>query len=182
MQKERGTEGAFKQLSGQSVTLLHIGTHGYATHVEEGITDENVLLSRCGLLLAGAGNTILAGGLPDASAEDGILTAREISSMDLRGLDMAMLSACKTGLGKVESDGVFGLQRGFKKAGAQTLVMSLRNVDDQITTIFVGYFYTLLLQEKKSKHDAFVEAQHRLRRELPDDVDDWTAFIIVDDL
>lgn len=181
-QRVQGTEEKFKQLSGQDITLLHIGTHGYFNSAEASTTDENVLLSRCGLLFAGAGNTLHSEGLPETTADDGIVTAREISSMDLRRLDMAVLSACKTGLGKIGSDGVFGLQRGFKKAGAKTLVMSLRNVDDQITATFIRYFYTLLLQDKKSKHEAFVEAQRRLRRELPADSDEWTTFIMVDDI
>ena len=180
-QKSHGTEGTFKKLSGQGVTLLHIGTHGYASSVEDGVTDENVLLSRCGLLLAGAGNTLSRSGFPIDSFEDGILTAREICSMDLRGLDMAVLSACKTGLGEISSDGVFGLQRGFKKAGAKTLVMSLRNVDDQITTRFIRFFYENIYQKGMTKHDAFVSAQKQLRHELPEHSDEWTTFIMIDD-
>ena len=81
---------------------------------------EDKALTRSGLLLAGA-NTALKGLPLPEGVEDGVLTAKEIAGMDLRRLDLVALSACQTGLGEITGDGVFGLQRGFKKAGANTL-------------------------------------------------------------
>ena len=77
--------------------------------------------------MAGAGNSI--NGLPKTGSEDGVLTSKEISSLDFTHLDLAVLSACETALGEIGSEGVFGLQRAFKKAGAHTLLMSLKKVD-----------------------------------------------------
>lgn len=96
------------------------------------------------------------------NAQDGILTAREIAGMDLRGMDMVVLSACQTGLGEISGDGVFGLQRGFKKAGANTLLMSLWKVDDKATQLLMTKFYDELLSGS-GKHDALLSAQRFVR-------------------
>jgi CHAT domain-containing protein len=84
---------------------------------------EDKALTRSGLLFAGANNALKGKPLPEG-VDDGILTAQEISRLDLRRLDLVVLSACETGLGEITGDGVFGLQRGFKKAGAQSILMS----------------------------------------------------------
>ena len=79
---------------------------------------------RCGLALAGANTRLLNGALP-ADAEDRNLTAQDVSTMDLSCTELAVLSACDTGLGTIlTGEGVFGLRRAFAIAGAQTLVMS----------------------------------------------------------
>ena len=133
-----GTEASFKALSGAGADLLHVATHGfYWTENEANLMKqysflnsmsnssmEDVALARSGLLFAGANNILTGKSLPEG-VDDGILTAKEISALDLRGLDLVVLSACQTGLGEITGDGVLGLQRGFKKAGAKTLLMSL---------------------------------------------------------
>lgn len=91
--------------------------------------------------------------------DDGILTAKEISELDLRGLDLVVLSACQTGLGEITGDGVFGLQRGFKKAGAKTLMMSLWKVDDKATQLLMSRFYSNLITGK-SKIESLRDAQN----------------------
>ena len=170
-----GTEASFKMLSGQKTQILHIATHGFYLPEKEmpesfqfltagldGKTaTEDRSLSRSGLLMAGA-NTVLTGETILDGADDGILTAKEIAQLDLRGLDLVVLSACQTGLGEVTGEGVFGLQRGFKKAGAQTLLMSLWSVNDQATKIMMTRFYDYLLAGK-SKREAFLSAQNDLR-------------------
>ena len=112
--------------------------------------------------------------------EDGILTAKEIALMDLRGTDLITLSACQTGLGEVSGEGVFGLQRGFKKAGVSSILMSLWKVDDIATQILMTAFYENLLSGK-SKAESLRIAQDEVRS--TDSYEDpyyWAAFILLD--
>ena len=161
---EAGTETTLKALGGEYVNMLHIATHGfYWTEREarrmnfqflnnQNKNVEDKMLSRSGLLFAGA-NNILSGKEIPGNIDDGVLTAEEISRIDLRGLDLLVLSACQTGLGEISGEGVFGLQRGFKKAGAQSILMSLWNVDDKATQLFMSKFYELLLADKDNPHN-----------------------------
>ena len=171
-----GTEASFKALSGSGVNTLHIATHGfYWTEREVSRLDnlaflnddmpaavqEDKALTHSGLLLAGA-NTALKGLPLPEGVEDGVLTAKEIAGMDLRRLDLVALSACQTGLGEITGDGVFGLQRGFKKAGANTLLMSLWKVDDTATQLLMTQFYKNMLSGM-GKYEALTAAQKYLR-------------------
>ena len=171
-----GTEASFKALSGSGVNALHIATHGFYWTEREAaqldglaflgtdmptVVQEDKALTRSGLLLAGA-NTALKGLPLPEGVEDGVLTAKEIAGMDLRRLDLVALSACQTGLGEITGDGVFGLQRGFKKAGANTLLMSLWKVDDTATQLLMTQFYKNLLSGM-GKYEALAAAQKYLR-------------------
>src|SRR5207237_6713968 len=94
---------------------------------------------------AGA-NTWLGGGTPREEAEDGLLTAEDVSGLDLLATELVVLSACETGLGEVRTgEGVFGLQCAFTLAGARTLVTSLWSVPDEPTRELMEGFYRRLL-------------------------------------
>ncbi|MBO4772410.1 MAG: CHAT domain-containing protein [Bacteroidales bacterium] len=188
------TEESFKKLSGTGVKLMHIATHGFyepankAKSFSDFLTTgnqnnkEDLSLSRSGLFLAGAASAldpIKRKDIPDG-VEDGILTAKEISRLDFSGLDLVVLSACQTGLGEITDEGVFGLQRGFKKAGAQTIVMSLWKVDDAATKDLMTAFYKYMTSGM-SKREAFVTALKELRKQYSDP-QKWAAFIMVDAL
>ena len=102
--------------------------------------------------------------------------------MDLSGTELIVLSACETALGDVSSEGVFGLQRGFKKAGAQSLLMSLWKVDDTATQILMTEFYKGLTLGQ-SKREALLNAQKYLRQYQNGKYDKpeyWAAFILLD--
>ena len=111
------------------------------------------------------------------------MTAKEIADVDLRGLDLVVLSACQTGLGDIsQGEGVFGLQRGFKKAGANSILMSLWEVDDKATQILMTQFYKNLLFGQ-SKRQALLSAQKYLRNVEGGKYDKpkyWAAFILLD--
>ena len=205
---KEATETSIKTLSAHSPRILHIATHGfyltedradYARNQEKlrfligydspslgggkgEVTHEDKALTRSGLLMAGANGTLHGEDIP-MDVDDGVLTAQEISRLDLRGVDLVVLSACKTGNGDInQGEGVFGLQRGFKKAGAQTIVMSLWEVDDKATQILMTAFYDNMLQGQ-SKRDAFQNAQQHLRTVENGHYDEpkyWAAFILLD--
>lgn len=172
---EKGTEEAFKLLSGKRDKLIHIATHGYyipqknktyspldSLLMQGDYIDPNQSISRrSGLFLSGC-NSSLNGAIHNNQIEDGILTSDEIAQMDLKGTDLVVLSACQTGLGEITGDGVFGLQRGFKKAGANTLLMSLWKVDDTATQLLMTQFYKNLLAGK-SKFESLRDAQKYVR-------------------
>ena len=117
-----------------------------------------------------------------ASLGDGVLTASEISRIDLRGMQLVVLSACQTGLGDVTNEGVMGLQRGFKKAGAHTILMSLWPVNDRATAQLMETFYQHLMAGE-TKRKAFLAAQSDLRQRYaqnPHAEQLWGAFILLD--
>ena len=167
-----GTEASFKSLDGQKIKVIHLATHGFFS------SETSDPMTGSGLCFAGAGNAYRQASV--SSAADGILTAQEISEMDLRGLDLVVLSACQTGMGEITADGVQGLQRGFKKAGGKSMVMSLWNVDDKATQLLMSAFYRELLSGK-SKMEAFEDAKRELRHTPPfSDMKYWGAFVMLD--
>lgn len=157
---------AFKGLSDSKVNLVHIATHGMFRDAASSTEDDSMTNS----LLAFAGANL---------GDDGIVTAADVASMNLRSCDLAVLSACETGLGKLGDDGVFGLQRGFKNAGVHTLMMSLKSVHDQTTADMMVSFYRHLMNGD-SKREALVKAQQELRQRGFTDSDYWATFILLD--
>lgn len=172
------TETQVKQLSGKSVSCLHIATHGFYwtnkdilkehldysfihTESDSQISEEELILSHSGLLFAGANNTLREGS-KEQVGDDGILTSNEISSLDLSNVNLLVLSACKTGLGDINSNEVYGLQRGFKSAGVNTIVMSMWEVDDNATSLLMNKFYEALYKTG-SPVKSLKEAQNYVR-------------------
>lgn len=192
-----GTEEEFRSLAGGNMNIIHLATHGYYWSEEEAkkrnyvnflsqinTQDWNVedkALLRSGLFFSGVNIGLQGGSLPD-DVEDGVLTAQELSTMNLGAVDMVIMSACQSGLGETTGEGVFGLQRGFKLAGANTLLMSLWKVDDNATCLLMTEFYKNYLGGE-SKHDALYHAQLKLRSN-PEfaDPEYWAGFIMLDGL
>ena len=196
------TESSVKYLSGHAPLSLHFSTHGfYLTWEQARKNDEQFFminndyrvssiedkaLTRNGLFLAGA-NKVIEEGDFQFNSNDGILTAYEISQLDLRGLDLVVLSACQTGLGDVvQGEGVFGLQRGFKKAGVKSILMSVWPVNDYTTQLLMVEFYKNYLSGN-SKHEALKLAQQYVKDYKDDNGEKlfvspyyWAGFIILD--
>ena len=171
-------EESFKALSGKDINVLHIATHGFFLPTDEKMSGDQSLV-QSGLLLSGANYAWQNKPLPEG-IEDGILTAKEISYMDLRKTDLVVLSACQTALGEITGEGVFGLQRGFKKAGARTIIMSLWPVDDNATLLMMSEFYTNLTNGL-SKREAFLAAQNKVKTTAGfENPRYWAAFIMLD--
>lgn len=187
------SEASFKALSGQRVRIIHVATHGFFLNGESDLTwelmetgtknKEESALSRCGLLFAGAGNILTGKSIP-SGVEDGLLDANEISRLDLHGVDLVVLSACETAQGDISSDGVLGLQRGFKMAGANSILMSLWKVDDEATCLLMTEFYKNWLNGM-SKNEALRAAKNVVRSHTEKEWDKpefWAAFILLDGL
>ncbi|MBX9853433.1 MAG: CHAT domain-containing protein [Cytophagaceae bacterium] len=159
--------------------VLHIATHGFfqpdvdIKDEKDDKKNENPLL-KSGLMLAGSG---IPSYLNDA-AEDGILTAYEAMNLNLDQTDLVVLSACETGLGEIKNgQGVYGLQRAFRVAGAQTLIISLWKVDDVTTQKLMVAFYEAWLKTN-NKREAFKLAQQKVRAEHADPYF-WAAFVMI---
>jgi len=174
-----------KLKSFRSPRILHIATHGFflanqgdLLHLFDRLSGqdmENPML-RSGLALAGANTWISRQTLPE-EAEDGILTAEDVSMMDLTNTELVVLSACETGLGQVlKGEGVIGLRRSFVLAGAKTLVMSLWKVPDEQTKELMVDFYKRLLLSGKPRAEALREAQLAMKDKYPNPYY-WGAFI-----
>jgi CHAT domain-containing protein/tetratricopeptide (TPR) repeat protein len=173
---DKATEENLK--SQNSPNILHIATHGFflpvqkaqklTNRVDADVTYNPML--RSGLYFAGA--THHESG--KNNKDNGILTAFEIQNMNLDNTDLVILSACETGLGEISiaggftnliagGEGVFGLQRAFRIAGAKNLIMSLWKVSDQATNLLMQTFYTELAKTGNIK-TAFFTAQNTLRK------------------
>ena len=109
----------------------------------------------------------------------GITKASDICTMDLRGCRLVVLSACHTADGAIHSDGVYGLQRAFKKAGAGSLLMSLWKIRDDVGTFFMKAFYEDLLNGSKDRHTAIEVARQTTKGKYPDPRC-WAGFILID--
>ncbi len=184
MEKE-ANEQAIKNVD--SPRIFHVATHGFFQSEETSIASandelnaanayENPLL-KTGLLLSGAGD-ILNETKFNYNVDNGILTAYEALNLNLDRTDLVVLSACETGLGKVEAgEGVYGLQRAFLVAGARTIVMSLFKVSDEATQKLMVKFYRKWL-ETGQKRESFIEAKKEIRNEYQDPIF-WGPFIMI---
>jgi CHAT domain-containing protein len=188
-QGRQATEASLKQAA--TPRILHIATHGYffpdpvlgkqkLDQATSAVKSSEQPLIRSGLILAG-GNYAWKYGRPlQTSEEDGILTAYEISQMDLSTTELAVLSACETGLGELRGyEGVYGLQRAFKLAGSRYLLMSLWQVPDFQTQELMTAFYTKMIDDQMSIPDAFQAARQALRKKYPNPFY-WAGFVLVE--
>lgn len=153
-----------KYSADQSPAILHLATHGYFS--ASNIISAHPLL-RSGLALAGANDSKLKG----------ILTALDVASFDLRNTQLVVLSACETGLGEINNhEGIFGLQRAFKLAGAKALLLSLWQIPDQQTVELMDLFYRHFLAGK-DKADALISAQRQMKEKYAPFY--WAGFVMV---
>ena len=184
---DKATEETFKNCSSSDIDILHIATHGffipenkrknipyYDCDKTRNITD-NLFYS--GLVFSGGQDTWNDSKF-QLESNDGILSSYEISKMNLLHVSLVVLSACETGIGDRSYDGIIGLQRAFKMAGAKTIIMSLWKVDDAATALMMTTFYDELIKTG-SKHIAFKHAQQYVRYKY-DDPYYWASFIMLD--
>ena len=190
LQEKEANEESFKSLSGHSPQIIHLSTHGFFLDTTDKVkknpfmnnigsySEKEDKLIRTGVLLAGA-NNVWCGKNQVVGIEDGILTADEISRLDLSGTKLVVLSACETAKGQVdEIDGVLGLQRGLKKAGVGSILMSLWKVSDAVTSILMTQFYENIGKGQNSR-ESLKNAAQKVKEQYPDPYY-WASFVMLD--
>jgi CHAT domain-containing protein len=183
------SEEEFKKMDGISPSLIHIATHGFflpptATlktgkdflYETNSFTAQQSPMFRSGLLFAGA-NIVWTGNRSKPDTDDGVLTSYEISQLDLSNTRLITLSACETALGDIEEDneGVYGLPRAFKMAGAKQILMSLWKVPDTQTTQLMVFFYESILKGN-DENTALRKAQLALKEKYSPYY--WAGFVL----
>ncbi len=197
------TEEEFKLMASNS-NIIHIATHGFfypnpddielekdtfevvedivfrggnrGFGVNSFVENKNPLM-RSGLVFAGA-NDVWSKQTKNDSIDDGVLTAQEVANIDMRKTNLVVMSACETGLGDIKgSEGVYGLQRAFKMAGVDYMIMSLWQVPDKETEEFMTSFYKKLINNNNIKQ-SFAETQKEMRKKY--DPYFWAAFVLIE--
>ncbi len=134
--------------------IVHISSHGklnakeipFGTDLKSFSSD--LSLSESVIAFAGLNTSLSDDAFNPARQQDGILSAKEISSLDMRNVQLVTLACCESGLGQVTAEGVYGIQRGLKNAGVGAIVMTLWEADDDNTTLFMKGFYRRLSKGK----------------------------------
>lgn len=185
--RENATEDELRNLCATSPEVLHLATHGFfisseqdALHVpfmKRYSSQVGSAMQRSGVALANAEATWKGSEeLPENN--DGILTANEVSILNLKNTRLVTLSACETALGAYNFEGIHGLTRGFKQAGAKSLLVSLWSVNDQSTATFMTEFYRHWI-ENGDRHAAYRSAVAAVRKQYPSPFY-WAPFILLD--
>jgi CHAT domain-containing protein len=168
--------------------VIHFATHGFflkdlpRENYKQSImgfdtktlTDNPML--RSGLLLAGC-RDLMSGGSKQIR-NDGILSAYEVSNLELLNTQLVVMSACETGLGTIiNGEGVIGLPRAFLASGVQEVLMSLWKVDDEATQLLMRTFYQQWIATG-DRVKAWQNAQQNLRKDYPSPYY-WGAFVSI---
>lgn len=178
------TERSFRAVSGNHIPIIHIAAHGFYFRAAEhyGTTQQakdegDNPLDRCGILLE---SETFKAGMHENNEADGILLGSEIARMNLVGTDLVVLSACKSGLGDISDEGIIGLQRAFRMAGAKTVIAALGNVPDKATRAFMTEFYRSLFSGK-TKRQAFNDAVSFMKSSTDySSPRNWAQFVMID--
>ena len=162
-------ERLLQQFRQHHYDIVHITTHGHYIgqidiHNDLRPLSEDLSLSRCGLIFAGAANTLSDKNFDD-TFDDALLSGKELSQQDFSKTELVVLNCCQTGQGRLTEDGIYGLQRALKQAGANAMLISLWNLSDYSSAIFLRYFYEELQKQpsnKKDLHVALLAARKKL--------------------
>lgn len=168
----------FKNYSNPSI--LHFATHGF--YYPHPIRSLNTIapMKTIGLVLSGA-NRYAHSEIPLAQREDGWLYASEIENMNLANVRLVVIPACKSGLGQAfHNEGVLGLPRAFRKAGAQDILVSLSDIDDEKAKEFIVEFYRRFLAGKISTYDALHETRSFFKHKYPQNPAYWAGWVLIE--
>lgn len=177
------SENQFKKI--ESTTIIHVATHGFfqPTKDESEFKSKFTVVSNDGMLNSGLilkdGGYLIDDNTNDYNQKQGIITAYEVMNMNLDNTDLVVLSACETGLGDIKiGEGVYGLQRAFLIAGANSIIMSLFQVSDEATQELMTIFYDQWMKTG-NKQDAFYYAKQEVRKKHPNPLY-WGSFVLIE--
>ena len=163
-----GTASAFRALDGNSPDIIHLATHGFwyapdGTGSQADLSGYSSAMDRSGLVMSGGE----------------LMTASEIATLDLSGTSLVCLSACDTGQGQPTPEGIYGLQRAFRKSGVRYILMNLWESGDCASSLFMHEFYSALASGHSTLPEAFRRARTTLRAKFPEPFY-WAGFILLD--
>lgn len=169
-----GTKESFLQLSCNAPTIIHFSTHGFYytpsdNNLPASLKGYNDAMYLSGLVMSGGSLTTRLG----------LLTASEVARCNLSNTTIVCLASCHSGQGEVTSEGIYGLQRAFKKAGAETVVINIWEASDVATECFMTNFYSDLIYGSKDRHDAFQYAKTKVREKYLSPYY-WAGFVMID--
>ena len=187
------SERNFKGMDRDSISILHISTHGIyrgnksltAAKENQEIYDYEIANRLLGVERESLSALLLRQGVNSwtkplsTNEEDDILTAEEIEVLNFPALQLTVLSACDSGLGDIDSEGLQGLQRAFKIAGSKNIICSLNKVDDYWSAQFMGELYDNLMVGKNI-YDSFRTAQKNIRESVPGNPVAWSSYILIE--
>lgn len=190
---DNAIEENIKKLDGTNVSVIHFSTHGVYRDLDKlksaasdpGNFDHYIALRTLKSDKQEIGGIVLRQGnitwkMPHLlDDEDDILTAEEIEVMNFPNLQLTVLSACDSGLGDINSDGIQGLQRAFRIAGSKNIICSLNKVNDYWSAQFMGELYKNLA-EGQSIYDSFRNAQMSIMLAAPENPVAWSSYILIE--
>lgn len=185
----------FLQLSFQTAphSVIHIATHGFSLLYDETVSDGRIVsfkenpwigtsvykdpMMRHGFLLTGA-NRYWNKPVPYDAIDSGIVTAQDVSQMNLFGTDLVIMSSCQSASGEMkDGEGLFGLIRAFKVAGAKAVLANVNNISDSETISFITTFYRYWM-DGNSMFNAFCRTQRELMNVDPENEFLWSGFVL----
>lgn len=171
---DKGTKESFMQMNCDAPNIIHLSTHGFYYsptdhNLPSSLHGYNDAMSLSGLVMSGG----------SLSSRLGLLTADEVAQCNLSNTDIACLASCNSGQGEVTAEGIYGLQRAFKKAGAKAVIMNLWEASDVATQCFMTNFYSDLINGSKDRHKAFQYARDEVRKKYSSPFY-WAGFVMVD--
>lgn len=171
---DKGTKESFMQMNCNAPNILHLSTHGFYYSPTDhnrpsSLQGYNDAMSLSGLVMSGG----------SLSSRLGLLTADEVAQCNLSNTDIACLASCHSGQGEVTSEGIYGLQRAFKKAGVKTVIMNLWEASDIATKCFMTNFYSDFVNGSKDRRKAFQFARDEVRKKYSSPFY-WAGFVMIE--
>lgn len=162
-----GTAENFRMMDCRAPEIIHIASHGFFYDAADTLKPAS---------LAGRTSPMDLSGLVMYGGE--LMSAEDIAGMNLDNAALVCLASCDSGLGKTSAEGVYGLQRAFRKAGAGTIIMSLWEASDVASAMFMTELYKALVSGKCDVERAFRAAQSAVRSRYPEPFY-WAGYVMI---